>query len=312
MIGAKKILQNLDNIKQGRPITADIFLTNFCNNHCHYCTYGRWEELKREARYMKAADFKRYLTRLKELGVKGVILTGGGEPTVNPEFMQIADCLEREGMPYGINTNFNKLMLISPVYLKISLDGASREEYREIRGVDAWDKVVGNIKDYCKWKKLMRSDTRVGIQCVVDSIKGAISFYNAYSGLDIDYMVFRPVESTGGKYWKDSPREIIQELKRMEAYDPRVVMNYKWEELHTGFGSCIASAAQIAIDETGHVMYCCHKPYEIVGHIMDEDILEKKRAFRTDMKMCDIPCRMTGPNKVMEEINAPCVDSMFI
>lgn len=26
-----------------RPITADIFLTNYCNNKCPYCTYRRWE-----------------------------------------------------------------------------------------------------------------------------------------------------------------------------------------------------------------------------------------------------------------------------
>ena len=138
-------------------------------------------------------------------------------------------------------------------------------------------------------------------------------FYKAYQGLDVDYMVFRPIESTLGKYkWKEDPRKIIQFLQKLSHEDPRVVMNYKWEELHTRFTSCAASMAQIAIDETGHVMYCCHKPYEIVGHILDRDILEKKKAFHTDMSMCDIPCRMTGPNKIMGEMRRPCADPMFI
>ena len=312
MISGSKILANMDSLEAGTPITADVFLTNYCNNHCSYCAYGRWKELKRTPRYMRVDDFKKYLDRLKALGVKGVILTGGGEPTVNPDFEEITAHLEETQMPYGINTNFNRLELIRPAYLKISLDGATRAEYQAIRGVDAWEKVLANIKAYCFWKKKNNVKTKVGLQCVAESREAAIRFYNAYSSLDVDYMVFRPVESTGGIYWKDSPREIIKTLKAMTESDSRVVMNYKWEELHTKFGSCIANAMQIAIDETGHVMYCCHKPYEIVGHILDENILEKKKAFRTDIRMCDIPCRMTGPNKMVQEINKPCADSMFI
>lgn len=65
--------------------------------------------------------------------------------------------------------------------------------------------------------------------------------------------------------------------------------------------SCVASWAQIALNEKGEVMYCCHKPYEVVGHIMDEDILEKKAGAKTDMRMCDIPCRMTAPNAFVAE-----------
>lgn len=312
MIGSDKILANLDSIKNGIPITADIFLTNFCNNHCAYCAYGRWKELKKEPRYMSGADFKKNMIRLKELGVKGVILTGGGEPTVNPDFKEITAYLEECQFPYGINTNFNKLELIKPVYLKISLDGATRAEYEKIRGVDALEKVLDNIKAYCWWKKRVGAKTKVGIQCVADDVGSIIRFYKAYSWLDVDYMVFRPVESTGGRHWRCRPESIVSFLHKLARDDKRVVMNYKWEELHTVFGSCVANSAQIAVNEKGEVMYCCHKPYEIVGNLMDKDILEKKAAYKTDMSMCDVPCRMTGPNKVVQQLKQPCNDSMFI
>lgn len=313
MISSGKVLANLDSVRNGTPVTADIFLTNYCNNHCQYCAYGRWKELKKTPRYMRAEDFKLYLIRLKEIGVKGIILTGGGEPTVNPDFGEITAFLEEHNFPYGINTNFNRLELIRPVYLKISLDGACRGEYRKIRGVDAWEKVMENIKAYVWWKRKNKVQTKVGIQCVADSVGAVVRFYKAYQGLDVDYMVFRPIESTLGKYkWKEDLGKIIQFLQKLSHEDPRVVMNYKWEELHTRFTSCAASMAQIAIDETGNVMYCCHKPYEIVGHILDRDILEKKKAFHTDMSMCDIPCRMTGPNKIIDEMRRPCADPMFI
>ena len=54
-----------------RPITADIFLTNYCNNKCPYCVYRRWE-LDEGAYAMTGRDFVRYATRLIELGVMGL------------------------------------------------------------------------------------------------------------------------------------------------------------------------------------------------------------------------------------------------
>ena len=43
-ITGEKMLSHIDRIAgEKKPITADIFLTNYCNNRCPYCTYGRWE-----------------------------------------------------------------------------------------------------------------------------------------------------------------------------------------------------------------------------------------------------------------------------
>lgn len=42
-ITGDKMLSHLDRIVgDRRPITADVFLTNYCNNSCPYCTYRRW------------------------------------------------------------------------------------------------------------------------------------------------------------------------------------------------------------------------------------------------------------------------------
>ena len=128
-----------------RPITADIFLTNYCNNDCPYCTYKRWER-DPKARHMKFEDFRKYAQRLKDLGVKGFILTGGGEPTVNPDFDRIADYLQ--GFRWGINTNFNVIKFIKPDYLKVSLDAYDEDSYERLRGVRNYDQVRRNIIEY--------------------------------------------------------------------------------------------------------------------------------------------------------------------
>ena len=70
---------------------------------------------------MNIDDFKKYCNKLLDLGVKGFILSGGGEPTISKDFDLITDYLEENNLHYGINTNFNRLVFIKPDYLKEKL-----------------------------------------------------------------------------------------------------------------------------------------------------------------------------------------------
>lgn len=299
-----------------RPITADIFLTNYCNNKCPYCTYGRWE-MDAQAYSMKYEEFITYAERLRSLGVEGFILTGGGEPTINPDIMKITAWMEEQGIHYGINTNFNKLVYIKPDYLKVSLDGWSEESYEEKRGVRAYEKVRDNIARYESWKRINSPETSLGIQIVVETVEDVYEFYCANADLPVDYISFRPVESAAGKYYKGinsytETIDIVKAVNILKKSDERVVLNFKWKMLDRQEDRCTAQWAQIAVDERGKVMYCCHKPYQIVGYVMDENILEKKRAAYTDMSQCDIPCRMTAPNMFVSQIERERKDVFFI
>lgn len=317
-INDSKILGYIDRILfDNKPITADIFLTNYCNNNCPYCTYKRWR-LPKDSKSMLFDDFVTYVNRLKELGVLGFILTGGGEPTVAKDFDSIANYLEETNTPYGINTNFNLLKFIKPNYLKVSLDAWDEDSYEHKRGFRRYGQVRDNVKEYASWKKLNKVKTTLGIQLLAGSSDEVYNFYNANKDLDVDYIVIRPVESTDGKYYtKDFQNEkqvnsIISAIESLKKFDSRIVLNYKWTMLQERFDRCVANWSQIAVNEYGEVMYCCHKPYEIVGHIMDKDILEKKAKFKTNICMCDIPCRLTGPNRAVSNIVTNISDYPFI
>lgn len=317
-INDSKILGYMDRILfDNKPITADIFLTNYCNNNCPYCTYKRWQ-LPKDSKSVLFDDFVTYANRLKELGVLGFILTGGGEPTVAEDFDAIANYLEETKIPYGINTNFNLLKFIKPNYLKVSLDAWDEDSYEHKRGCRRYNQVRDNIKEYAVWKKTNNVKTSLGIQLLACSSDEVYNFYNANKDLDVDYIVIRPVESTDGEYYaKDFQNEnrvnsIISAIESLKKFDKRIVLNYKWTMLHERFDSCLANWSQIAVNEYGEVMYCCHKPYEIVGHIMEKDILEKKAKFKTIMGMCDIPCRLTGPNCAVSNISNNVSDYPFI
>lgn len=318
MISNNKMIYNLDNIVSRKPITADIFLNSACNNKCPYCTYARYKQ--RSSTYMTFEGFKNNINILLANGVKGVILTGGGEPTISPDFDKITDFLEQNSIPYGINTNFNLFKAIKPNYLKISLDGYDRESYQKARGVDRYDIVLTNIKEYLKYRSMSKPGTfktSVGIQTVATSVVDAVRFYEAHKELDVDYFNIRPMESTCGKYYQDAHASnerlaILSYLQDIHEKDSRVCINYKWHEVRTQFDKCYANFSQIAINENSEVMYCCHKPYEIIGRLDDKDIWEKRERFQTNMQMCDVPCRLTAPNNFIQSLQDAPSDAAFI
>lgn len=318
-IAKDKLVYNLSKAaladqKNLHPITAQIYITDYCNNKCPYCTYARY--MNRNNEYMPLESFKEYVAILTGFGVKGIIISGGGEPTLHPEFEAIAEHLETNNIPYGINTNFNVFKAIKPNYLKISLDGYNRESYLKARGVDKYDTVIRNIKEYLLYKHGTKAKTSVGLQTVVTSAEDVVKFYEAHKELDVDYYSLRPVESTQGKYYKENSEQEVNEIKQalaeLSALDKRICVNYKWNYLDRKFEKCHAAAFQICVNHKGDVSFCCHKPYEIVGHITDRDILQKKAAYKTDMNMCDTPCRLTGPCQCIYELEQDIVNPEFI
>lgn len=311
VINGGKILKYIDRINGNHaPITADIFLDNYCNNKCGYCTYRRWE-FSNDAYSMSFDDFLRYAVRLRELGVQGFILTGGGEPTIAKDFGDITKWLEDIGIPYGINTNFNRFIEINPDYLKVSLDAWDENSYEAKRGVRAYRTVIENICEYAEYKT---DATRLGIQLLAKSAEEVDRFYEANMNLPVDYIVIRPVESTGGEYYHkhQDTKSITDKIDVIKKDDDRVIKNFKWDMLGIQFDSCIGQWSQIALNEHGEVMYCCHKPYQTIGHIMDDDILEKKRLAHTDMSMCDVPCRLTSTNHILSQVYSEQVNKEFI
>lgn len=283
-----------------KPITAELFLTNFCNHRCGYCRFHHGKG------YMDIDSFKRYATRLLELGVKGFILTGGGEPILNPDFDKITQFLEDHGLEYGINTNFSKLKKIKPRYLKVSIDAATPQQYQEFRGVkpEKFFQMIENIKEYRSWQKAEGHDTTLGIQSLVLDEGHAERFYQAHKHLDIDYMVFRPMESVGKAYSDVKYKNLYDEIKYLSEIDSRVMMNYKWDMMNRQFERCFAAWSVLTVNWNGAVQYCCHKPNEVVGHVMQPDLLERKANYKTNMKTCEMPCRLSGSNAFLESLES--------
>lgn len=274
-----------------RPITADIFLTDYCNARCGYCRYNH-----ETGKYIKIDDFKRYVLRLLSLGVNGIILTGGGEPTINPDFEKITRWLEDSNIPYGMNSNLIKPIECKPVFLKVSLDAGTSQRYKALRGVDRLQAVLQNLTTFIEYKHQEGLGTRIGVQCVAINKDDLLSFYDIVKPYDVDYIYIRPLEQVGGHHVTEI--DVRQWLK--DVHDDRINVSFKFSLRDYRPKECLGNWSVITVNCDGNVPYCCHFPNEIVGNIMDEDILVKKQAHRVDMMKCENPCRLSGANYYLE------------
>src|SRR5690348_3580112 len=131
------------------------------NPDCHFCAYrmsgGFSTEKfadekgnKNPARFIPTAKCKEILDDCAEIGVGAIEFTGGGEPTVHPDCIEIIGHAQKLGLQTGLVTNAVRLkdnaVLRNLDWLRISLDAGTADTYERIRVSKQWPKVIENIR----------------------------------------------------------------------------------------------------------------------------------------------------------------------
>ena len=158
----QKLIEIRNNIPTG-PTHVQLILSDLCNQNCSFCAY-------RDPNYVSSQLFhdngnynpNRQLPKLKaieilddckEMGVKAVQFTGGGEPTVHTDFQEIVDYCTKIGISWGLITNgvkLHKFDVSKASWIRISLDASNSKTYSKIRQVLEihFDKALDSIRKY--------------------------------------------------------------------------------------------------------------------------------------------------------------------
>jgi SynChlorMet cassette radical SAM/SPASM protein ScmF len=146
-------------LPEGAPLltTFYLYLTDGCNLRCRHCwitpTFVNGEPSPGE--YLSLDLLKQAVAEAKPLGLRTAKLTGG-EPTLHPQFVEIADYLSTEGLSLTMETNGTRIDEALARHLKehtnlwhvsVSLDGASAASHDAFRGVKgAFDAAVRGFR----------------------------------------------------------------------------------------------------------------------------------------------------------------------
>ncbi len=153
------------------PLHIDIGATKACNAKCVYC-YGVFQKMSGEI--IPPSVLTQVFKDAPALGIKSLTLTGDGEPTLNSGVYDAVWAGKQGGLDIGFATNGIALaskkietLLISCTWLRFNLSAASRESYKTIHGVDAWERVQANIIETVRLKKQLGVPCTLGLQMVL-------------------------------------------------------------------------------------------------------------------------------------------------
>jgi MoaA/NifB/PqqE/SkfB family radical SAM enzyme len=151
----------IDAIRAGnrpKPIHAQLILTNRCNQNCEFCAYRSTGYSSNETfnshHEITTSKALEIVTSLAECGVKAVELTGGGEPTIHPGFVDVCELLCAFGIEYGVVSNGSRWSdrcleaLSNAAWVRVSIDAGNSQTYAVTRrsSEDTYSTVRDDLK----------------------------------------------------------------------------------------------------------------------------------------------------------------------
>ncbi|MBI2335488.1 MAG: radical SAM protein [Deltaproteobacteria bacterium] len=109
-------LQEAIRLFDSKPIVAHLYVTDQCNLDCHYCN-----EYDNSSPHPELSDLKKYLQKIRELGVLRIGLQGG-EPLLYPHIMEVIRYAKGLGFT-KISMSTNGFMLTEKVVRELEVAG---------------------------------------------------------------------------------------------------------------------------------------------------------------------------------------------
>lgn len=301
------------------PIFMEVNLTNRCNLACKWCICANHTGLV-------SLDTEAYITNFlpdfRRMGGKAITLSGGGEPTLHPDFIQFVTRTYGIGLDVGLMTNgtylpeYNSMIGYLMKWVRFSVDTVHPETYKAWKGVDATEEVKANIL------ALEQYDVHVGVNCnissdhTVDDVDELIDQYYSH----VNYIQFRPVLP---RYFRKEKLELEYEVWEhiFDNYqgDPKINLSLdKFQDLVTSdlfdFNMCEGHFFNPVLEAYGDVKVCMYHPHDerfVFGNInyqtfheiwvgsRREDAIEFVRKLDYS-NACQVCCKLTEVNRFLD------------
>jgi MoaA/NifB/PqqE/SkfB family radical SAM enzyme len=321
-------VERIKQLREGKdivPTHVQLIISDLCNQDCHFCAYrmsgGFSTEKfadekgnKNPVRFIPTAKCKEILDDCAEIGVGAIEFTGGGEPTVHPDCIEIIGHAQKLGLQTGLVTNAVRLkdhaVFRGLDWLRISLDAGTSDTYERIRVSKQWPKVIDNIRLAATFEK-----PYVGVGFVVTRENYNELYLACYimRELGVPYMRISAMFSEAGAGYYDGILDEIYDQRRrckeLETETFKIVdfFGNRVEDLQLGkpdYRFCGEQQFVLYIGGDQKVYTCCTNAYTTHGQIGDlrqqgfKDWLKSHRRYDFDARWCH-HCQFNEKNKVI-------------
>ena len=327
------------------PVSIEADLSNRCQLGCTFChfshvhTKGPLSKGPKLAARVPGGDLMdvglatRMVGEFSDVGVASISWTGGGEPTLHPNFVEIIEATAGTKLAQGIYTNAANLKDETIAVLKkhmtfvyVSLDAVDAASYKQQKQVDRFDAVCENIRRLVA----AEGDATIGIGFLVtrDNWRDIPKAGWLGAQLDADYVQLRPTIlydlDDPGKPGEDTGwmTDAITLAGKAKYYQPNIDVDigrfrrYQDWRGH-GYPTCWWSALQSVVTPSGKMFTCVNlreHPAAEIGDLSVEsfaDIWARRPLKRVDGS-CRVSCRGDVANVTLTEIMAPREHAAFV
>lgn len=318
------------------PIAAPRFIScwvsEVCNLDCTYCFFSETNHDKSHL-YIDTKAFVRWLDEARAAGSESLEFSGGGEPTLHPDFLQILLAARAMGYETGMITHACNDMPLPVLvkemkYVRCGLDAATAATHDAIKRnkrKDYWfHKAIENIKELVRLRGLRgKQDFTVGIKVVLNSI----NFHETEEmivlakQLGVNYIQIKREHSSGNDLTEQQQIEaqaIIDKHAGMNEFSLVKVLGTMQHARATA--KCFMSPIHTVVTATGKVLQCCFFESRPIGTIFKPfsetwGSDEHRRVVReTTVAECDkVDCRWNFYNRrIKDVIEDPLAQASFI
>jgi molybdenum cofactor biosynthesis enzyme MoaA len=134
------------------PSLYHVHLNKPCNQKCIMCV----PDGRHGKDLLSLEQFRSFFARIEPYAEHLTLI--GGEPLLYPWIDDVLELLARHPIAVSINTNVTRLdvamtqrlLALHELYLRCSIDAATRETYRRIRGTDVFERVTGHLRRFAE------------------------------------------------------------------------------------------------------------------------------------------------------------------
>lgn len=325
--------EKLQQIREGQhvaPIRVQLIPTNRCNQSCIGCAY-RMEGYSSNAQFNAGdqipwAKLKEIISDCVLLGVQAIEITGGGEPSIHPNFLDLCDLILSSGIKLGVVTNGASLshkcieVLADASWVRFSIDAGNKQTYASYRRVspEIYHVALENVRLLSEART--NEDLLVGVGFVVNKYNCS-EVYNAAmnalkDGAD-NFRISALFQNEGADYFKSFYDEAVNNCRLAEQLTSKhfKVFNLFGDriddlcDMSPDYEKCGYSKLTTYIGADQNVYTCCINAYNstgLLGSFKDQSFLElwnNQETIDTLQKLNATNCHhcmYNGKNKVIQ------------
>lgn len=309
------------------PIRANLDLDNRCTHKCYFCEPAAYrDDTIRDKRHtLDTGIALRTLHELADLDCRAVNFSGGGEPTLHPDFGHVLNHAHDLGMRTfvithgGLIDRWHEALLQGADHVRISLDASNSAEHAKMHHAKAgeFEKIKASVEALAKARG---EDARpeIGIAYILtdfnSSPESLIRLCDWASDTGIDFIHFRPISEDGGKHTLTTDSDMLMEYcEGLQADYPRLkiwALGKRGKDIfhQREFEKCYAAMTLAVIGANGDVQACCDQRGYIFGNLYKNSFREiwlsdehRQKAHAIEPKLCG-RCIQCGYNRAVQQL----------